>query len=274
MDLLKIYNTPENHEAAKKLLKKFADPAYEYEDGFYDFFANALMYELCDSLSSGLDKHEIASRVNDYYDNPSDDGLMAVISGLRHARLAYIAGPDGKIKTYPTNILQDDGSVEVMDAVTLFYEKSKHNRWMEDGDSMHLTGFNSILKMCDKAGLDLFLIDPSPEAIVFGHEEIESCSLQLDAAGEVVRRTRFYGFSRDELFTPLLLSFDGRPVRCAQGEGIMEGMAYISAECDNRITIMNFRPAVTFTMPVDSIKSIQEIKVTYAVSKEKGTGTD
>ncbi|MCD8307705.1 MAG: hypothetical protein LUD51_05740 [Clostridia bacterium] len=55
MDLLEIYNTPENHEKAKKLLEKHLDPAVQYSKAFLEYFANVFICALCDLMSDDFE---------------------------------------------------------------------------------------------------------------------------------------------------------------------------------------------------------------------------
>ncbi len=209
-------------------------------------------------MNSDFEWDVIEFRLEDYYSDDTDENLVALISGLRHSRLAYIADKDKRIRDYNIKAVNDDGSTCRQEAVPLFTVKSKTNNWMDEGDAMHMTSFDKIMKMCSKINAERVLINPSKDAILIEISDITEYIKDLDVAQNFIMAIRMHGLEGEDLFEPLLQSFDDCPVVC-DVEGVrLTGTAFAHPDDEPMfITLADFRTDKETTIPVDKIKRIR-----------------
>ncbi|MCD8286709.1 MAG: hypothetical protein LUD50_05745 [Clostridia bacterium] len=259
--VLDVYMTAENLEAAERLLEKYLKPPVPYSEQYLEYVATLFLCELCDLMTDDFDWFLIERRTSDYYEDDTENNLVALISGLRHARLAYIADKDNHIRVHNVNVVNAVGDKDSKETVLLFTEKSKTNIWMSKGDVMHETGFEKIMKMCVRTSAEYIVINPSRVSVLISISDIEQYSRELDEARGIILEMRQNGLEGEDLLEPLLMSFDDCPVACDIEGACLTGTAFVNdASEPMSVTIASFSTDDETTVPVDKIKRLRVIQ--------------
>ncbi|MCD8307704.1 MAG: hypothetical protein LUD51_05735 [Clostridia bacterium] len=142
----------------------------------------------------------------------------------------------------------------------LYTVKAKTNSWMHEGDVMHMTSFGNIMNMCRKINAEHIIINPSEDAIMINFDEIDDYVRDLDTAKNEILKLRVSGLGGDELFEPLLMSFDDCPVRCDVEGAVLTGTAYVDTDSEPMtVSLADFKTDRMTTVSVDKIKRIRVI---------------
>ncbi len=266
MNILLAYNTPETHEAAKRLLKKYADRSASYTEGQYDYFASALICALCDVMSDMVGWYDMEIRLDEYVKNPSPSNWVALVSGMRYAKLVYLtekSGPNGKPgNPVFVNLIRPGEEAmkeKHLPVMPLFSSKRERNTMVPDA-SMHQTSLKAVLKMCHKAGIDYVYLNPADNKHVYSVEEIEKTIEDLDVFLDLVRSLKRNGLNGEDIFDLLLMTFKENYVKCKSNGKIITGVFFIDHESDEpAVSIDNFKTDKEYNIPVSAIKWIKEI---------------
>ncbi|MCD8295223.1 MAG: hypothetical protein LUE27_08285 [Clostridia bacterium] len=267
MNITLFYNTPENHEAAKRLLKKYAARTGSYPEDEADYFASAVICVLCDRMS-GIGWYDMEMRLDGYINNPSAETWLPLVSGMEYAKLVYLSEKSGA-KGKPgrpvfVNLIEpgeEDMKEKHLPVMPLYSSKRHSRNPLVPDTSMHQTNLKAVMKMCRNAGVDYVYLDPTyNKSRVFSIEGIEHTLENLDSSLEFILRQKGEGFNGEDFFDFLLMTFSENYVKCKFNGKIVTGVLFIDRESNEMaVSIYNYNTDKEYNMPVSAIKWIKEI---------------